>query len=470
MDCTPFTESCTTEDGKATVRGKAVYDILYETDYKNRLRCCSFTQEFSHSIPLPRTNASDIQSFCSVRCERLDCKLLGPRRIVIRSTLGAQFDIEGENAVKAVAVSDDKDVFFRKKTIGFDGRTQTCGDSFRFSEQLALNRNEKCIGEIVCGSVILQPAQATFLSGRAEIKSTASLRVLCEEENNEGHYYMASKTMPINIEYSNPLIEDGKHISFSLNAADEEFSPELDQYGENRIIKTDFSVKMAMSINEPKAYTVADDLFEKEHDSTLVRSTATLPHLYSETDVSFSAEAKLPPLTPKPELLLDSSAKDYGSTAEKAEGGVNVSGNFIVTLIANTAEGIYSFDQSVPYEQFFPLEIPEGETAVVADTYPIEVLTTLHSDGSVTARVIAGTKIYVYSETSETFVTEVTKRTPRKSEDNGCMLVYCYPSKNETLWDIAKLYRTDPESIRNLNSDRFDESGRASGDPVLIKC
>ena len=471
VDCTPFAESCSAEDGKATVRGRAVYDVLYETDYKNRLRCCTFTQEFSHSVPLPRSNASGITSFCSVRCERLDCKLLSPRRIVIRSSLGAQFDIEGEDAVKAVAASDDENIFFRKKTIGFDGKTEIHKDSSRFSEQLVLNRNEKCIGEIVCGSVFIQPAQATFLPGRADIKSTASVHVLCEEENNEGHYYMAIKTIPISIEYSNPAIDDGKHITFSLEASDTEFSPELDQYGESRIIKTDFSVKTTLKINESKAFTVADDLFEKDHDSILIKSDVALPHLYSETDVSFSAEGKSPPFSPQPEALLDSSAKGYGASAEKTEGGIKIAGSFIVTLTVNTGEGIFSFDQSVPYEQVFPIELPEGDAEIVADTYPIEVMTTLHSDGSITARVIAGAKIYTYSETSETFVTEIPKRTPIKSTADGCTMVYCYPGKNESLWSIAKLYRADPETIRDLNSGRFDESGKANGrDPILIKC
>lgn len=471
VDCTPFTEACTVEDGRVTVRGKAVYDVLYETDYKNRLRCCSFTQDFSHSLPLPRSGATEISSFCSVRCERIDCKLIGPRRIVIRTALGAQFDIEGEVSVKAVAVNEDGEAFFRKKAVGFDGRTSSYEESFRFAEQLVLSRNEKAIGEIVCGSITLLPPQTTVLPERIEIKSTAAVRVLCEEENNEGKYYMSAKTVPVNIEYTNPAIEDFKRLSLSIEPSDAEFIPELDQYGENRVIKTSFNVRMKLKINEPKAYTVADDMFEKDYDSTLVKTSALLPHLYSENDVSFSAEAKLPPMMPTPETLLDATARDYGSNVEKTEGGVTVSGNFIVTLTADTAEGIHSFDHSVPYSQFFPLDIPNSETATVADTYPVEVMTTLHSDGSVTAKIIAGTKIYIYCESEETFISEITKRSPRKSTDDGSMLVYCYPSRQETLWDIAKLYRADPEGIAKLNAERFDEGGKPVGNgPVLIKC
>ncbi len=471
VDCTPFAESCEVADGKATVKGKAVYDVLYETDYKNRLRCCNFTQEFSQSIPIPRTDASNIAAFCGVVCERIGCKLLSPRRLVIKSTLNALFDIEGETAVKALAVNEDKETFFRKKTIGFDGRTTLHEDSYKFGDSLLLAQSEKSIGEIICGSVVLQAPQVNLSPGRAEIKTVASVHALCEEENNEGKYYMSSKTLPINIEYTNDAIEDYKNISVTLEPSDAEFSTELDQYGEARVIKTAFSVKMCMKINEPKAYTVAEDMFEKGYDSIPVKGTATLPHMFSHTETSFSTETKLPSMTPKPEVLLDSTARDYGSTVEKTDDGVTVSGAFIVTLLADTAEGIQSFDHSVPYRQHLPLDLPDGEISIVADTMPSEVISTLHSDGSATIRVIASAHVYIYTESQETFIAEVTKRTPRQITEEGSMLIYCFPRKDEDLWNIAKLYRADPESIITANPNSFDDMGKPteSGKPILIK-
>ncbi len=471
VDCTPFAESCEVADGKVTVTGKAVYDVLYETDYKNRLRCCNFTQEFSQSIPIPRNDAENITAFCDIVCEKINCKLLSPRRLVIKSILNAHFEIEGETAIKALSVNEDKETFFRKKTVGFDGRTVLHEGNYKFGDSLPLAQSEKSIGEIVCGNITLQSPQVTLSPGRAEIKSSASVHVLCEEEDSEGKYYMSVKTLPINIEYTNDAIEDYKNISVTLEPSDAEFSPELDQYGESRVIKTAFAVKMCMKINEPKAYTVAEDMFEKEFDSIPVIATATLPHLMSKNETSFSAEAKLSPMTPKPDTLLDSSARDYGSTVETNEDGITVNGVFIVTLLADTAEGMQSFDHSIPYRQFIPLELPDGKINVVADTMPIEVISTLHSDGSATVRVIATAHVYIYTESEEAFISEVTKRTARQIPNESSMLIYCFPQKDEDLWSIAKLYRTDPESIISANPSRFDNMGTLleSGKPILIK-
>ncbi len=445
--------------------------MLYETDYKNRLRCCSFTQEFSQTVPIPKQNISDISAFGKALCERISCKLLSPRRIVIKASLGVQFDVEGDTAVKAVAVNEDKETFFRKKTIGFDGKTLLFDSVSRFGDSLSLMQNEKCIGEIICGNIRLQHPQVTLSPGRAEIKTTATVNLLYENENSEGVYSVTTKTLPVNIDFKNDAIEDFKRISVMLIPSGAEFTPELDQYGENRMFKAAFSIKTELYLNEPKAYTVADDLFEKDYDSVPVKSTVVLPQFHSQSDVSFSGEAKIPPMSIKPDAILDASAQSHGITAETAEGGININGSFAASLLYNSAEGIGSADIAIPFERFIPLDLPSTVSSVSAYAYPIETQTVINHDGSITARVVAGARLCIFTQSEESFITEVTKRVRTVRDTDHDVLIYCYPQKGEDLWSIAKLYRADPESIASANPQAFEENGRMVDptEPILIK-
>ncbi len=471
VDCTPFAEGCEIQNDKAVLNGKVVYDVLYETDYKSRLKFCSFTQDFSQSVPIPRNSATDITAFCTPKCERIGCKLLSPRRLVIKATLGTVFEIEGESAVKVLGVNEDNETFFRKKSVGFEGKTVIQRENYRFGDSLVLNQNEKSIGEIVFGNVTLQEPQITLSPGHAEIKTTALVQVLYEEENNEGKYYTSAKALPVSIDYQNESIADSKRVSVELTPADATFTPELDQYGENRIIKTDFGVKAVMKISEPKAYTLAEDVFEKNFDSVPTLGNASLPLLFSQQEHSFTAEAKLPEMLPLPESLLSSTARENGATAEITENGITVNGNFVVTLLASTTDGIYSFDHVIPYSQFFALELPKTECDITAEVYPIEAITTLHSDGSATAKIIAGAKIAIHTVQEESFVADLSKRLPAEVEKDFSGVIYRFPQKGEDLWCIAKSYRANPESIAETNPDRFDESGNLTNGngPILIK-
>lgn len=471
VDCTPFVEGCDVADGKAAVRGRVVYDVLYETDYKNRLRCVSFTQELAHTLALPRTDASNADADCFISCERIGCRLLSPRRLIIKATLGIRLDVEGETTLSALSVNEDESTFFRKKTIGFDGRTKRHTEVFKFGDSLPLAQSEKSIGEIVCGSISLQPPQLVVSQGRAEIRTTATLHALYEEENGEGRYLTTQKSFPITLEHQNGDIEDFKRISVKLEPFDAEFTPELDQYGESRVIKTSFSVGMKLHVTEPKAYTVAEDVFERGYDSTPVMGKVSLPYRSAFGESAFSEEAKIPASIPKAVSLLDASARDGGGNAELSDGGVTVKGVFLVTLLSETAEGITSNDVSLPYSRFFALELPESVSFVAHETEIAEVIPTFHSDGSATVKVIASARISAYSEKEEELVTSLTKRVARESSDDVPSLVFCYPSKGERLWDIAKLYRASPESIRSSNPSCFDEQGVAQDTctPILIK-
>jgi len=469
VDCTPFAEKCVIEGDKAIVNGKAVYDILYETDYKNKLKFCSFTQDFSNSVNVPRNAKGDIAVFCDVSCQRINCKLLSPRRVVIRSVLGTSFVLEGESPVKVVAVNEDSETFFCKSTIGFMGRTSEYCETFRFGESISLSQNEKNIGEIVWGKIMLQDPQVTLSPGNAEIKANSLLQILYEDEANEGKYHSVCKSLPLNINFRNDTIEDFKTVSVKLNVNDTSFSAELDQYGESRIIKADFEVCARVQINEPKAYTVADDLFEKNYDGVCVKGAASVPVSITVPDTVITVETKITDIFPKPNSILEAGLRGNITAVEQAENQIKLNGIFTVSLLADTAEGVYNFDQNLPFEEFISVDIG-GISSVEAQLFPTEVIPTLHSDGSITAKIIASVKPQLYKTDEVSFAEDVIKRTQRETFEDSA-LVYFFPQKGEKLWDIAKLYRADPEIIAQHNPESFDENGRLqeNSKPILIK-
>ncbi len=470
VDCTPFSESCELDDSKAVIKGKVVYDLLYETDYKSRLRCCSFTQDFSQTIQLPRNNHESVSAFCRVDCERINCKLLSPRRFVIKATLGTSIDAEGCIPVKAVAVGNSEETFFRSKSLNYRGEKKRFSETFRFKDSFPLTQSEKSIGEIICGNVYLQQPQVTLSDGKAEIKSVASVHALCEEENNEGSYYVSVKTLPISIDFENETIDDTKKVFVSLSPSSSEISHELDQYGESRVINCEFSTLMQLDVSGEEEVTVADDVFEKGFDGTPVFSTATFPKILTESDVGFSEEVKIEPTVPTVGSILDTTVECKNGVSEITENGIRSSGIFTATLTYESDGRIYSIDKSIPFERMLSLDIQNGKT-VDTVTHPIEIQSQLHPDGSVSLRVVASSHVTVFAESEETFVSDVTKRTVCDESIDDGTLVFCFPKKNESLWEIAKRYKTNPQDILASNQGSFDEEERAKGNggPILIK-
>ena len=184
-----------------------------------------------------------------------------------------------------------------------------------------------------------------------------------------------------------------------------------------------------------------------------------------------SEKRKLTPDEQRITDLLDCTAKTVSSEAIVKEDGIYTEGGFLVTLLVSTEQGVKSIDRLLQYSRLFPCELNERDCAVSVDILPIEVIPTLHADGSITARVAANAKISIRTETEESFISEVGKRTPREQEQEKSILVFCYPDKEESLWSIAKHYRTSPDEVQKSNPELFDERGLFTGvrRPILIK-
>ena len=98
-------------------------------------------------------------------------------------------------------------------------------------------------------------------------------------------------------------------------------------------------------------------------------------------------------------------------------------------------------------------------TEITAEAMPFEIMPTLHSDGSLSARVICNASLTCRRAEIMSFLSEPVKQAD-PPEEEPYSVAYFYPAKTDTLWSVAKKYRIDPAKLKADNPTSFDESGR----------
>lgn len=460
VDCTPYIDGCEIGSDKVHMNGRVVYDVLYETDRKNKLRYCSFTQDFHHSADLPRNDLETLRGECSAACCKITCKMLSPRRLVLHARLELHTLVFGERAIELLSTEPTDGMFFRTKQFRYDAPSEKVGGEFRFDETLPLLQGEKNIGEVICASVTLQPPQTSIAQGSLIAKTNALVKVLYEAEDAESGYCMSAKSVPLSITLEDAAIADTKQCAMQLSINGSHVVPELDQYGENRLLKAGFTVEAEATLVGSNEATVADDLFSTAFADTVARTELELPHLTESVDRSFTVDLKLPADEPFFTTLYDTTVRAGHVRAAQADGGIELSGTLTVSILGDGSDGIQHRDYTEEFVQFVPADIPEQFSGVTVDVTPFEVLPTLHSDGSISARVICNARLALYAKEQVSFLSSITKQTELEPETDDCTVAYFFPARTDDLWAVAKKYRVDPDRIRAANPNAFDETGR----------
>lgn len=468
VDCTPYIDGCECGTDKVHINGRVVYDVLYETDRKNKLRYCSFTQEFRHTAELPKHELENIQASCHAACSKITCKMLSPRRPVLRARLELHTRVCGETVVGLLSPQPIEGMFFRKKQIRLDTAPETVVTELRFDETLPLLQGEKNIGEIIFGCVALQPPQVTVTEGCAIAKTNAVVKVLYEAEDAESGYCMSSKTVPLSVSLEAPAIREDKRCTVALGMSAYSVLPELDQYGESRLLKAEFSVNASATLIGCADVEVADDLFSTGYADTVARTEMNVPTVYDIVDRSFTVDLKVPAEEPPFTALYDTTVRAGRVRATPAEGGVELNGTLTVSVLGDSRDGILHRDYTEDFVQFVPVDLPRPLAGIIADVAPFDVLPTLHADGSISARVICNAKIYLYAEQQVSFLSGISKQVELDTSDDAYTVAYFFPSRADDLWSVAKRYRIDPERLRASNPKAFDDSGRLAGNVKTI--
>ncbi|OGO87261.1 MAG: hypothetical protein A2Y15_01935 [Clostridiales bacterium GWF2_36_10] len=471
VDCIPYIDSSDVNGDKCLVTGKVVCSILYETDYKNKIKSAVFAKDFSHSFEVQNQNCITPISEAKIRCSHISCKMLSPRKFIIKPRMQLDLDVYCNSIFKTADTQSGDNTFFKTKEITFEKKLPAYTEEFSFDEENSLLSSEKPIGDIVFGTIRLQPPQVTISGNDAHVKTNAVIKVLYEEENSDNELVMATKIIPISMTLSNLDVNESGKINVVLTVTDEKISSELDAYGENRIIKADFTVRAKADMSEKVSEVVATDLFSTDYINKTESTTVALPMLAADLERNFAIDTVVNPERQFTFPLFDIDTTINDVKAELVEGGINLSGEYTTSILGLTADGYESVDTSGTFNEFVSLDLPENVTNVEVNLLPFDNNTTLLPDGNIALRIMVNARIKAYAEDQQTFISNILSQDPIVKDKETYAVIYYYPSKKDNLWNIAKKYYVNPTIIKNANPNAFDEQDQLKTGTrmVLIK-
>ena len=287
----------------------------------------------------------------------------------------------------------------------------------------------------------------------ATLNTTAIFKVFYE---NNGNYYMFSRSVPVSLTVEDDDIDENTLVYYFLSVTDKSVRVEMDNYGEDRIIVFSYMPELLLFKIKETVEEIPNDVFSPsdilegniktvtyDELSGIIQRPFTLEKVFELPEVEFS------------EIYDTSAVMDVEST-ENAENGFTLNGRSGISVLGKTDRGIDTVSFNVNFSQNFPEINPSfnNECTVI----PIQASASVTGRNMITVRVSANASIMQYERKNHTLLSDYSVVSQRNIREKECITIY-YPSKDETLWDISKLYGVDPKEIANENKSSFGSNG-----------
>ncbi len=448
--------------------GTVSFSIIYSTA-DGIIKNAEFSSDYGGSMTL-----GDFSGDCSVdadtELDSVTVRLQNPRKLSAKARISVSAQINCLDCTSPAVTGKCGEDDIRCKTENIDCcfGIEASETDVAVSEDIATASPLPAIDEIV--SVFLDPYLYEIKAGDGVInyKGNAVANILysaAEEDPSAPKTYVSLlRRIPVSGEAIAEGATESCICTGNICITSLAYRKAADASGEDRTIETDFSYSVYFDAYKNVKSEITTDMYSTGYESSTEMKTLSYRCAVSGKSFNFSdsACAELPDDALSTVTAIRAAATVTG--AEKSGGKLVFTGNTEIYAILSDG-GVYMGKMfSSPFRA-------ETDAAVIPDDFDFSANASVidikgrTADGKLCAdmEIMISYIVFCKKESRSVSVLSIMCDKPRKT-DGGAKIIMYYPSKNETLWDIAKKYGTTEAEIASANG----LSGESDGSVLMI--
>lgn len=453
--------------GGAECAGGLRYSLLYESAEDGSLFCASLPGEYDVMLTPDRdskslSDSSDVSGLCDALLENVSARVTAPRRLTIRSKLRLRPALRAKNEFSPLVHGADISSNSVRKLGGNASCTVCasataipliCRDSISRAEAgLSADDDVRVISSH--GEVMITQIQNTEVSAdcRGEVSITL---LLCREGEGERPRRIIRKLpFTATLTFDSPIPSGASQIGIRGYGV----CPSVSHSFDGDSIALEAGILLSAEVASSAPITYIKDIYSKNADC----ETAHTELVLHSPVAAFNAHATFSAAHEPSSLGLDSGMKLCDVTAKilpdiekelSSNGRLTLAGKMRIFAIADNGG------------EFIPIEY-DGDFRYSADIseavgFDDPVISAILTIGDVKGRIDAESilcdceicaAVLIENKQKIAALSEANFTSSSFGDESGASILVCYPAKDETLWDVAKKYRTDTTSIAQKNS------------------
>ncbi len=447
---------------KIHIQGTVNLNILYlpEQNEEWSVKAIQASQEFNHSIDVK--GAKPGMNLC-VDVETLPAEfmLLNSRKLSVRSKVGFLARLSGIKEMEiGTGLESDEEVEIKRSSIQIYNPKVDAMREIIVRERLEVPSGNPAICEVLKVSAKTCSSELSLMENYALVKGELKICTLYCPEGEK----CAPEAMEHSVMFQERLeiegLSENMHgeVEYRIKCISYEVCEDSD--GDRRILSCEVLIEAAARGFETVECHALEDAYGKNRPVEIEKTAYRIERMLgSETaQATVNERVVVPEYLPDIHKLCEYSSVPTIEKVEVCECQVTVSGYITVNFLylsKDCKQPISGFSHILPFSHSFDAQGITSDAVCDAKAEVEHIGCTISDDKALQVRAIILTSIKLVAPCIVELVSGINYLEDEGLKRQPSMAVY-FVKKGDTLWDVAKKYRTSMDAIVSLNGDEAE--------------
>lgn len=421
--------------------------VMYLAEQSAAVQALSQTLTFQRSLPLPPdADAAQLSVRLKPETAYLNCRAVNPRRIDLRGAVRIAAQITCEQSIEVIGSAEGKYLQTRSEPVTFISQIMRTEKRFTLSEDITIPETQPAMLAPLREQVRLRVTETRIVAGKLVVKGEADIQILYTAEGGAANI---GAVFPFSQIVEQEGLSEQMPCIVTAVQTDRLLTPEADGSGNLRLLHCDIQITLQCAFLRSTAAELLTDAYSTRMPCTAERTALSL--MTVPVTVNEQTQARIQLTQPDAVItrVCAAWAVPGGFSAEAGEHGVTVSGTVHCCVLAQDAENRPMMLEKTETVSWSAEHLSPDDSLPDAEIRSCEY--TLTGSDSVSLQIGISCSGETVQRRQYTLLTAVTEQEQEQIPAADYALRLYFGQPGESLWEIAKRYRTAAAAIREEN-------------------
>lgn len=446
-----------------TIDGAVGITLIY-ADRDGKLCSYEYQYPFSKNIDVNK-ECTGANLCCKIRNEYINCRAVTGRKVDIHGAAGINVKVLKRKSIDIVSDYDDFNVELRRGTAPATVPMGYAEKYIMIEEEIRISDSQPSICNILRTEANSCIKETKIINDKAVVKGDMTVCLIyCPEKGNP---QSVKTTIPfsqiIDIEGITELCECETKSQLALL----EVKPRMSSGGENRSFILTAKILLTTECYCNNDITVILDAYSRKYKADIKRNTVSFQKITHNISETYHCK-KTVNLEENISSLIDLWCNVQNVTTKFQDLEMIVCGTVIAGMIlCNENDNAVYCEKPIDFEYKYPIDCKLGSPHSEPQIEIVSCGYTITAADCIEIRMDIAINASVYEKCDMSLISDMTvdenETVARKTK--GAMTIY-FPSNNECVWDIARIYNASVEEIMRINE--LESENLTAGRMILV--